>query len=385
MGELTSAIGRNPTPTELNEHLKLRLQASLGRAPTALELFFAMKGVREARLRHMLGRPPTEEEMQEAESIEARDEVWAKVGRVVSTPLVPTRLAALAGANRSLRKTLQPLLAELREQHGMARELCRKLGRTPRETPAMIELNGEGRGLTDADMGTLSQLLPFGALASCRYVYLSNNEIGEWGIRSLTNVLLRRKASSRRPLVPMRRLEHLYLSGNRLGDAGVRALADALGGGALAHVTMLWLDSNQVGDEGMQALADIIQRGALADLREISLSKNQVGDTGMARLCQAATQAGMARCQGLYLSENRIGNVGMHHLSEAIAMGALPTLHADYVFLGDNPGDDAPVKMEFHHRTEHLIEEERAARKRNAGAPTFWAARPNGARFLVKR
>lgn len=58
----------------------------------------------------------------------------------------------------------------------------------------MIELNGEGRGLTDSDLGTLSQLIPFGALASCRYVHLSNNKIGEWGIRALANVLSRRRA-----------------------------------------------------------------------------------------------------------------------------------------------------------------------------------------------
>ena len=194
VGELTSALGRDPTTVELNEHLRLRLQASLDRSPTVLELFVATAGVRESRLRHILGRSPTKEEMREAEVTEVREAAWAKVGRAVSTPLVPTRLAALAGASRSLRTTLQPMLAELRKQHGMARDLCRKLGRTPRELPSMIELNGEGRGLTDSDLGTLSQLIPFGALASCRYVHLSNNKIGEWGIRALANVLSRGRA-----------------------------------------------------------------------------------------------------------------------------------------------------------------------------------------------
>ena len=195
----------------------------------------------------------------------------------------------------------------------------------------------------------------------------------------------RRRAGFRRPLVALRKLEHLYLNGNHLGDAGVLALADALGGGAMTNMTMLWLEDNRIGDEGMQALAGVIRRGALADLREISLIKNQIGDSGVAHFVEAISQVGMARCQGLYLSENRIGDAGMRLLSEAIAMGALPILHADFTFLSDNPGDDAPVKMEFHHRSEHALEEERAARERNTGAPTFWAARPNGARFLLKR
>eukprot|EP00966_Prymnesium_polylepis_P116785 2698876-Prymnesium_polylepis.1 len=38
-------------------------------------------------------------------------------------------------------------------------------------------------------------------------------------------------------------------------------------------------------------------------------------------------------------------------------MGVLPVLHADFAFLSDNPGSDAPAKMEFHHRTERAAHE----------------------------
>ena len=38
-------------------------------------------------------------------------------------------------------------------------------------------------------------------------------------------------------------------------------------------------------------------------------------------------------------------------------MGVLPVLHADFAFLSNNPGSDAPAKMEFHHRTERAAQE----------------------------
>ena len=56
----------------------------------------------------------------------------------------------------------------------------------------------------------------------------------------------------------MAQLDWLQLSNNEIGDSGVKALADAVSSGALASLEKLSLFQNAIGDEGMSALAKAI-------------------------------------------------------------------------------------------------------------------------------
>ena len=118
----------------------------------------------------------------------------------------------------------------------------------------------------------------------------------------------------------------LYYPNLGWDDAQVLTLCEALraahAGGGLRKLETLDLRNNQMGDGAAAALAALLEEGAMPNLEELHLDRNQIGDDGVAAL------------------------------ASALRGGALPA--CKFIFLGDNPGSDAPVK-------EALASPERAA------------------------
>ena len=82
-------------------------------------------------------------------------------------------------------------------------------------------------------------------------------------------------------------LTTLYLDDLQIGDEGMRSLSDAIGSGALPNLRRLSLSTNNIGDEGMRSLLDAIGNGALASLTTLEIGGNKIGNDGMKSLATA--------------------------------------------------------------------------------------------------
>ena len=105
-----------------------------------------------------------------------------------------------------------------------------------------------------------------GALKSLEVLDLSSNEIGDEGLRHLSDALARGAAPA---------LKDLTVWGNKIGDEGIRHLADALVRGAAPALEELYLERNQIGDEGVRHLGDALARSAAPKLWSLNLDRNQ--------------------------------------------------------------------------------------------------------------
>ena len=78
-------------------------------------------------------------------------------------------------------------------------------------------------------------------------------------------------------------LEKLYVSENQIGDEGIKAFSSALSSGSLGSLTHLDLDNNRIGDAGMIAFAnaikptDEIPMGSLASLKTLYVDDGPMG------------------------------------------------------------------------------------------------------------
>ncbi|XP_004459835.2 ribonuclease inhibitor [Dasypus novemcinctus] len=151
--------------------------------------------------------------------------------------------------------------------------------------------------------------------ASFRELGLSNNDVGEAGVRALCRCLV--ECAS--PLEKLRlegcgvtaancedlsrvvaakaSLQELDLGENRLGDAGLAALCPALLGPDCS-LRILWLWECDITAEGCRDVCRLLR--AKDSLRELSLAGNQLGDEGARLLCESLREPG-CRLESLWV------------------------------------------------------------------------------------
>lgn len=122
--------------------------------------------------------------------------------------------------------------------------------------------------LGDVSLAGLAQARAF---ANLRELFLSDNRIGDSGVKSLCKVLLAGQCQ----------LEWLNLSRNQITDQGVCTLCQAL---PFCSIKVLWLEQNaHITDVGALALAQASQD----HLDGLWVASNQIGDAGMLALARA--------------------------------------------------------------------------------------------------
>ena len=119
---------------------------------------------------------------------------------------------------------------------------------------------------------------------------------------------------------------------------------------ALFYVSLDWDDAQM--RTVIEALRAAHAGGGLRKLESLDLSRNQMGDGAAAALAALLEEGAMPNLKVLDLINNQIGDDGVAALASALRGGALPACTA--IYLGGNPGSDAPVK-------EALASPERAA------------------------
>ena len=82
-------------------------------------------------------------------------------------------------------------------------------------------------------------------------------------------------------------LTGLDLSNNKIGDEGMRHLADAFTRGAAPALKTLNLYANKIGDEGMRPLGDALARGGAPALEMIVLVGNSVSGAAQQEFANA--------------------------------------------------------------------------------------------------
>ena len=118
--------------------------------------------------------------------------------------------------------------------------------------------------------------------------------------------------------------EVIWLSDNNIGDDGLRALSSAVAGGALVQVTQLGIGGNNITDAGLTTLAHAITpvsaggSGALPKVEVLLLAINNVGDAGLSCLSEALAMGALQHCTDLVLEGNEVGDVGLTALARAI-------------------------------------------------------------------
>ena len=169
----------------------------------------------------------------------------------LADPLQPVVAVAFSSTCKGLRTPLQAALEVLKERHGRAAILCRKLQMSCAALSDAEELYWTNECFADDDMATFVMIL-------------------------LTNGLLR--------------LQALHLPFNRFGDAGVQGLCEGLGCGAAPSLHLLNLSNNQFGPAGAEALAAALFRGAM-QARPCFRRRQPHRQPGRGRAGRAAAQA----------------------------------------------------------------------------------------------
>ena len=179
-----------------------------------------------------------------------------------------------------------------------------------------------------------------GALESIKSLDLSNNDIGDEGMKALSNEIAKR-------LLP--HLEVLNLGSNQIGRKGIESFADAIKPttdkpAVLPSLVELHLGNNLICKLGMRAFATAITpteenfSGALGKLKVLDLDNNQIGSDGLIALSGAISKYALVNLQELSLRENNIGHVGIITFANAIgpkyALSSMPYL--ENLYLSDN-------------------------------------------------
>ncbi|KAM9657865.1 ribonuclease inhibitor isoform 2-T4 [Trichechus inunguis] len=207
-----------------------------------------------------------------------------------------------------------------------------------------------------------------------RGLVLSNNDLGEDGVRALCGGLL----GARCPLETLRlascgvtaanckdlcslvaakdSLQELDLGENKLGDAGVATLCPGLLSPS-SRLKTLWLWECDISAEGCREISRVLH--AKESLKELSLAGNELGDQGARLLCKALREPG-CRLESLWvktcglthaccpdfsamlaqnksllelqLSNNRLGDTGVQQLCQGLGQ---PGATLQMLCLGD--------------------------------------------------
>lgn len=159
------------------------------------------------------------------------------------------------------------------------------------------------------------------ALEGCvlRYLDLSNNAMGEKGVRAFTSLLRSQK-----------NLEELYLMNDGISEEAARAVCELIP--STEKLRVLQFHNNMTGDEGALAISEIVKRSpALEDFR---CSSTRIGAEGGVALAEALGTC--SHLKKLDLRDNVFGVEAGIALSKAIsAFSDLTEIYLSYLNLED--------------------------------------------------
>ncbi|XP_020210205.1 RAN GTPase-activating protein 1 [Cajanus cajan] len=160
------------------------------------------------------------------------------------------------------------------------------------------------------------------ALEGCalRYLNLSNNALGEKGVRAFRSLL---KSQNN--------LEELYLMNDGISEEAAKAVSELLP--STEKLKVLQFHNNMTGDEGAVAIAEIVKRSpALEDFR---CSSTRVGSDGGVALAEAL--GACKHLRKLDLRDNMFGEEAGVALSKVIpAFADLTEIYLSYLNLEDD-------------------------------------------------
>ncbi|XP_076835425.1 NACHT, LRR and PYD domains-containing protein 12-like isoform X2 [Brachyhypopomus gauderio] len=141
-------------------------------------------------------------------------------------------------------------------------------------------------------------------LSHLKELYLSNNELGDSGVKQLS-VLLED---------PHCKLEKLHLSGCSIREEGCAVLVSALRSNPSSHLTELNLNWNKSGDSGLKQLSALLE-DPHCTLEILQLSNCSIQEEGCAVLCSALRSNPSSHLRELYLNLSEPGDSGVKLLS----------------------------------------------------------------------
>ena len=247
----------------------------------------------------------------------------------LADPLQPVVAVALSSTCLGLRTPLQTVLEVLKERHGRAVALCRKL-RTGQDLPRICvtscaELCGAGqlecyaKDIAAHEAATLGMILGF--LPKLEVLCLHYNTFDEASANSFSVCL-------RRAWLPS--LTELSMTSCSLGRTVAEALAAAIRQGALPKLEILALGGNSFGTQGGSVLAAPLR--TLPALRYLQFWGNDIGDEGVASLLDNLGKDDFKKLDRLGISENKITDVGCATIVASLNTGAMPALEFLSVF-----------------------------------------------------
>ena len=271
----------------------------------------------------------------------------------LADPLQPVVAVALSSTCLGLRTPLQAALEVLKERHGRAKALCRKLvmgvswSSDSRGAPMSCAELANARYLTGSNlaadgMATLGMILRTNGLPRLKELSLQPRTprtaaqrvsagFGDAGVQALCQDLGRGAAPS---------LDRLDLAFNKIGPAGAVALAAAFRRGAMPKLQELWHNDNPIGNQGVAALAAPLRK--MPALRTLALDCCEFGDEGVASLFANLGKAEFKKLGSIVLDVNEVTDEGCATLVSAIDSHALPMIGK--VHLLQNPASDAAKK-----------------------------------------
>jgi Leucine-rich repeat (LRR) protein len=228
------------------------------------------------------------------------------------------------------------------------------------------------------DVFDIFEALTTGKLENLTQFWISDNQIGDDGMKHFSNVI---KPTRKLPKGALASLEWLTLDGNNISPDGMAAFSDALSSGALptltllelydneiaddgmvalsaalsyvSKLTILWLSNNNIGDSGMIAFSKAIVDGAVPILDMLTLYNNQIGDDGMIALVDAISNEGLAHLTWLSLFNNKIGDKGMTAFSIALSEGHMANLGM-LIVSGNKWGNKTAAELELVCKTRNI-------------------------------
>ena len=253
----------------------------------------------------------------------------------LADPLEPVVAVALSSTCLGLRTPLRAALEVLKERHGRAVALCRKVGWSCAELRGAEQLNWAVEawveGLTAADMATLAMILRTNGLPRLQRLNLECNELGDAGVQAFCEGLGHGTLPS---------YHTLFLGGNNIGPVGAEAVAAALRRGAMSKLVTLSLLGNPLGNQGVAALAAPLR--TMPALKQLTLNHCEIGDEGVASLVYNLGKDDFKALETLYIGCNYMTDAGITTLAAALDAGGLPAL------LNDNQEFD-PFEIAWSH------------------------------------
>ena len=147
-----------------------------------------------------------------------------------------------------------------------------------------------------------------------RGLNLFDNNIGDEGVKQLSNILKNSQLSS------------LNLGGNNIGDEGVKQLSNGLKNSQLSSLN---LEENNIDGEGVKQLSNILKNSQLSSL---NLFGNNIDGEGVKQLSNILKNSQLS---SLNLGGNNIGDEGVKQLSNGLKNSQLSSLYLGYNNIGD--------------------------------------------------